>query len=441
MGRIVWLGAGTRPDEAALDPSALARIADTGVAAAVRYAYAHSPFYRQRFDSEGVRPSRVKNARDLERIAPTTKADLSREGERFWCVPRERVVDIVTTSGTTGVPVVHPMTEADIARLGYNEALSFTCAGITRDDTAILAVTMDKCFIAGLAYYEGLRRIGAATVRVGSGSPLMLLGMLERLGATAVVSVPSFLRRVADYADERGIDLARLTVRKLVCIGEPVRTADFRLNALGSRIATAWGARIYSTYAATEFAASFCECEAGCGGHLHPELLHVEVLDDDGRPVPDGEVGEVVITTFGVEALPLIRFRTGDCTFITRERCECGRWSPRLGPIAGRRNQMMKVKGTTIYPAGAQNVLDAMEQVVDYVMIATSSATLSDELEVVIAVKGDALEAASAVRESLQGALRVTPSVRVATPEEIAGIQQADSYRKKRVFVDRRAGQ
>jgi len=440
MRRTARLGTGKPLDEIALDPSALERIADAGIAKAVRYAYANSSFYKKRFDSDGVRPSAVKSALDLQRIAPMTKADLACEGERLWCVPRERVADIVTTSGTTGVPLLHPMTEADVARLGYNEFLSFTCAGLTKDDTVLLAVTMDKCFIAGLAYYEGLRRLGAATVRVGSGSPVMLLSMLERLGATAIVSVPSFLKRVAEYADERGIDLAHSTVRRLVCIGEPVRTADFQLNALGGRIASAWGAKVYSTYAATEFATSFCECEAGTGGHLHPELLYVEILDDEGRGVPDGEVGEVTITTFGVEAMPLVRFRTGDCTFITRERCSCGRWTPRLGPIVGRRNQMLKIKGTTVYPAAVQNVLDAMDEVTDYVMIATSPTVLSDQLEVVAVVKGDHERVLRAMRENLQGALRVTPSVRIAPGEEVARLQEADSYRKKRIFIDQRAG-
>jgi phenylacetate-CoA ligase len=195
---------------------------------------------------------------------------------------------------------------------------------------------------------------------------------------------------------------------------------------------------LYATYAATELATSMCECAAGHGGHLHPELLHVEILDDEGRPVPDGEVGEVTATTFGVEAMPLLRFRTGDLAALARERCACGRWTPRVGPILGRKNQMMKLKGTTVFPAAVQRALGLVEEVVDYVLIVTSPAPLADELEVVAAVQGDEGKACQRIRSVLQGELKVTPSVRIALLEEVVRLQEPETYRKKRVFLDRR---
>ena len=426
--------------EAALGPPEIQRLLDEGVASTAAYACANSPFYRRRFAEAGLGPEEIRSTDDLTRLEPTTKHDMAVHGDRLWCVPWERVVDVVTTSGTTGVPTLYPMTEADIRRLGYNEFLSFSCAGLTRDDVVLVAVTLDKCFIAGLAYYEGLRQLGAASVRVGSGSPLMLLSLLERLGATAVVSVPTFLKRIAAYAAETGFDLAASSVRRLVCIGEPLRGQDFAPTPLGEQVATAWGAEIYATYAATELACSLCECPAGRGGHLHPELLHVEILDDAGQPVPDGQVGEVVATTFGVEALPLLRFRTGDLAFLTRERCSCGRWTPRISPIVGRKNQMMKIKGTTVFPAAVQRALGRVDEVADFVMIVTAPELLSDHLEIVAAVRGDEAAACQRIRDALRGELRVTPSVRTAPADEVARLQAPEGSRKKRLFIDRRGG-
>ncbi len=175
-------------------------------------------------------------------------------------------------------------------------------------------------------------------------------------------------------------------MRKLICIGEPIRDADWKLTPLGAQIADEWNASVFSTYGITELASSLCECPAGRGGHLHPELLHIEILDDDGRTVPDGTPGQLVATTIGVQAMPMVRFATGDITFLLREQCACGLWTPRIGPILGRRDQAMKIKGTTVYPAAVQRALHGIEAIADYILIATSADTLSDKLEVVIAL-------------------------------------------------------
>ncbi len=448
-------------NEAGLTPDDIAGMQDVAIANAVAYCYEKSPFYRRRFDDLGLRPSDVTSARALERIPFTSKQDVSQGGAAFWCSSRDKIVDIVTTSGTTGEPTLYPMTEEDVRRLGYNEHLSFLCAGLTPSDTVLLAVTMDKCFMAGLAYFEGLRRIGAATVRIGSGSVIMLLSMLDRVRPTVIVSVPSFLRRIAAYAQEKGVDLAAGPVRKLVCIGEPVRNADFSLNALGERLHEAWGTPPLSTYGVTELAVSMCECENGCGGHVHPELVYIEIIDENGRRVEeDFKEGEIVATSLGVDGMPLLRFRTGDWSFLVRQPCACGSWTPRIGPILGRRNQVMKIKGTSVYPSAVQKVLDGIDEVAEYVMIATSSAALSDDLEIVIALRapvpprapGTATARAvagcgagehllSIIREQLQGELKVTPVVRIAGQTEVEVLQGQDGSRKKRVFIDRRTSE
>lgn len=431
--------AAPQADPLSLDLVQIQTLLDEGVAGTVEYARSHSPFYR-RFLADA--PA-VTGTADLQALPLTSKSQVSQFNDHFWCGDQDQFVDICTTSGTTGIPTLYPLTSADLRRLGHNECLSFAQTGLVAGDVVLLAVTIDKCFMAGLAYYEGLRQLGVTAIRVGAGSPAMLLGMTDRLKPRAIVSVPSFLRRVADYAGKQHIDLPGSTVRKLICIGEPVRETSFELTPLGAEIARAWDAQIYSTYGITELACSMCECQAGQGGHLHPSLLHIEILDDAGRPVPDGTVGQLVATSIGVQAMPLIRFATGDMTFMTRAQCRCGRWTPRIGPILGRRDQQMKLKGTTVYPAAVQRTLQGILQVADYVMIASAPTPLSDELEILVSLRADlsgrsATDIEEVIREKLRGDLKVTPAIRITTAAEIAALGHSNELRKQRVFVDRR---
>jgi phenylacetate-CoA ligase len=425
-----------RDIEIELNQDQIGAMLDRCVAETVAYARQHSPFYRQHLSGS----PEIHGIRDLAMLPLTTKHQVSQQNPQFWAVTQDRCIDVTTTSGTSGKPTLYPITQKDLDRLGYNEQLCFTRVGLTSADTVLLAVTMDKCFMAGLAYFEGLRSLGATAVRVGAGSPAMLLSMMQRLGATAIISVPSFLKRVVEFAKEQSIDLHGAGVRKLICIGEPIRNMDWQLSPLGARLAGDWNASLHSTYGITELASSLCECSAGRGGHLHPELLHVEILDDDGRAVPEGSVGQLVATTIGVEAMPMVRFATGDMTFLTRERCFCGLWTPRIGPILGRRDQAMKIKGATVYPAAVQSALQGIEAVGDYLLIVTSPTSLCDELEVVVALRpgfrsDSALEL---IRETLRGALRVSPAIRLTTPKEIAALGGSRDLRKQRVFLDRR---
>jgi phenylacetate-CoA ligase len=383
----------------------------------LRYVAECSPFYRQLF---GRRLPR------FDEIPTVDKQTLSERTLDFLCIPREKVVEIVTTSGTTGQPIIYMLSEADLDRLAENERQSFECAGLTANDTVLLAVTLDRCFIAGLAYWLGLRKLGCAVARVGPSSPVLVAEMVERLQPTAIVSVPSFLRIVAEKA--------KVCVPKAVCIGEPVRDRDFSLNAAGRAIEAGWNARVFATYGVTELASSLCECEAGQGGHLHPDLLHLEILDEAGQAVPDGEVGEIVATTIGVEAMPLLRYRTGDCAALFREPCACGRTTPRLGPIVGRKNQKLKLRGTTLFPSALQAVLESTAGVEAFVIVARTQDALSDSVEVLV----HGATSASALREALQGRAKCVPQIRHASREEIEALQMPANARKRRTFVDLR---
>jgi phenylacetate-CoA ligase len=243
---------------------------------------------------------------------------------------------------------------------------------------------------------------------------------------------------LAGKAAEAQCHLAACGIRKAVCIGEPVRENDFSLNRAGLELEKHWGAKIFSTYGNTELATSLCECEAGLGGHLHPEFLFLEALDEQGRAVPDGEVGELTATTFGVEAMPLIRYRTGDFAAIHRARCRCGRHTLRIGPIVGRSKQKLKLKGATIFPSALKAVLDATPEVSSFVIIARRENNLSDAVEIKFSGAADPVKIIPALREQFQGAVKVVPQLTAASHDEIEKLQMPDGARKRRYFVDLR---
>lgn len=428
----------TMIDESALTPDEIGCIQANAWEKTFLYAWEHSPFYRSHLRAAGFKAGMRPKLGDLRSIPPIDKDVLSRRADEFLCVAPEKITDIATTSGTTGTPFLCRMTEADLQRLAYNEYLSFKCAGLTEADTVLLGVTLDRCFIAGLAYFLGLRMLGCAILRAGVSAPAMHFELMDRVKPTAMVTVPSFARMLAAKAAEAGADLRSNTVEKIVCIGEPVRASGFVLNEAGRTIEAEWGAKTFSTYGNTELQSALCECEAGMGGHLHPELLHIETLDDEGNPVGEGEVGELTATTFGIEGMPLIRYRTGDCAAIYAAPCACGRKTARIGPVIGRKKQKLKLLGTTIFPSTLQSVLDAEREVEKYAIIARSLADLSDSVEVLVHTSRDPEPLIARLRQAFSGRAKVSPEIRPASAEEIEALQMPPQARKRRVFVDMR---
>ena len=233
------------------------------------------------------------------------------------------------------------------------------------------------------------------------------------------------------------MDLNKSSIKGIICIGESLRTNNFELNTLGKKIADAWKVKLYSTYASTEMQTAFAECAQGRGGHLHPELVHVELLDENDLPAKEGEVGEVTITTFGVEGMPLIRYKTGDMARVFTEPCECGRTTLRLGPIMGRKQQMIKLKGTSLYPSGIFEVLQQTDFVQDYVVEVSTGSLDTDEVKLYLLTSEDRV---AQVREDLtsafQAQLRIIPEIIFSTVSEIESRQSGT--RKIKRFIDHR---
>ena len=405
----------------------------------VTYLSQHSPFYKELFSATNIQADDIRTLNDLKKIPTTSKEHLQQRNDDFLCVSRDKIIEYSCTSGTLGSPVTIALTENDLERLAYNEYLSFTCADGSYSDIYQLMLTMDRQFMAGMAYYSGIRKMGAGIIRLGPGVPSLQWETILRLKPTAIVAVPSFIIKLIRFASEHHIDINKISVKKAICIGENIRNVDFSLNVLGKKITDEWNIKLYSTYASTEMQTAFTECRECKGGHMQPELIILELLDENDEPVSAGVPGEVTITTLGVEGMPLIRYKTGDICLYFDEPCDCGRNSIRLSPVLGRKKQMIKYKGTTLYPPALFELLNEMEDVVDFVAEVYSNEIGTDEVQLYILPTGLTEACDRKIRANLQARLRVSPHIKYITAEEIQKMQIADTGRKTTRLIDRRS--
>ena len=416
---------------------------------AVLYLKEHSPYYQRLFEKCHININNIRQIEDLVNIPFTDKKDLQIFNEDFLCVPKEKVIDYITTSGTLGEPVTFGCTEIDLQRLAYNEKKSFSCAGLHPGNILQLMTTIDKRFMAGLAYFLGIRELGASIIRVGNGIPELQWDTIMRIKPDSIMCVPSFIPHLIQYAEEHDIDYKNSSIKKIIGIGEGLRNQNFSLNLLGQQIKSKWDVQLFATYSSTEMGSTFSECEYGCGGHVHPELIIVEIIGEDNMPVADGDIGEVVITTLGVEGMPLLRFRTGDMCAKIVESCRCGRNSYRVTPLVGRKHKIINLKGKTLYPPAINDILDNTDYVQNYVMYVQDSEAGTDDVVVKVGLKADALarrkafvENSGAIVEDLKNRfrahLRVSPKVEIHSVAEIQAINFPPKTRKPVKFIDLR---
>jgi phenylacetate-CoA ligase len=402
------------------------------------YLEKNSPFYQRLFRKHHIKISRINKLEDITRIPVTTKDDIHKFNDDFICVKPSQIVDYATTSGTTGKPVFFGLTDNDLERLAYNEAISFAGSNVTSDDTIQLMTTMDRCFMAGLAYFLGARKLGAGIIRVGAGVPELQWDSILKFKPTYLIVVPSFLLKLMEYAGKNGIDVNKSSVKAAICIGEPLKNQDFTLNVLSEKIRKEWNIKLYSTYASTEMGTAFAECEYEQGGHHHPELIIVEILDENDEPVKDGEEGELVITTLGVEAMPLLRFKTGDIVKAHNEPCKCGRNTLRLGPVVGRKKQMIKYKGTTIYPPAMYNLLNDFLEIDNYVIEIDNNEIGTDKITIKIGANNISPGLVEKLKDHFRAKLRVSPQIEFVSVKEINSIKFPKTSRKPMLFIDKR---
>lgn len=402
------------------------------------YVNTHSPFYNSLFSKNNIDINSIKTIEDLSRLPVTAKEDLQKYNDDFLCVPQHKIIDYATTSGTLGDPVTFGLTDSDLDRLAYNEAISFDCAGIKEGDVVQLMTTIDRRFMAGLAYFLGLRKMKVGVIRVGAGIPELQWDSILKYKPTYLITVPSFLLKMIEYAEKHAIDLNHSSVKGAICIGEPLRNQDFSMNVLSKKITDKWNIKLFSTYASTEMSTAFTECEHGVGGHHHPELIIVEVLDENNNPVKNGESGELTFTTLGIEAMPLVRFKTGDIVQLHTDPCLCGRNTLRVGPVIGRKQQMIKYKGTTLYPPAMNDVLNDFDTIENYVIEITTNDLGTDEILIKIAVQNPTPVFMQELKDHFRAKLRVTPKIEFTTNEALRPLIFNPMSRKPIYFFDNR---
>ena len=404
----------------------------------LHYLSNHSPFYKRMFEKNGISINAVQTIQDLQKLPFTEKEDLQNHTNDFVCVPKNKLVDYITTSGTTGKPVTLALTDADLERLALNECNSFRTAGVNENDIIQLMTTVDRRFMAGLAYFLGARKLGAGIIRVGNGLPELQWDTIKEIQPTVIICVPSFILRLVEFAEANNIDYRKSSIKKAICIGEAIRNEDFTLNTLGEKITKKWDLQLHSTYASSEMATAFTECEMYNGGHLQTDLLIAEIVDENGLIVKKGEAGELVITTLGVEGMPLLRFKTGDICRAYTEPCGCGKESLRLSPVLGRKKQMIKYKGTSLYPNAIYTILEESELVKNYQVEVTTNAAGTDEIQIYIGTKEEESDLKTKLMDTFRAKLRVVPQLTFLSPEKVNDLLLPDNGRKPFKFIDRR---
>ena len=229
-------------------PEAIKAYQEGRLAEALQYLAGHSKYYQRMFESYHIDIAKIRTLEDLVKIPFTEKKDLQLFNDDFLCCPKEKIVDYVTTSGTLGDPVTFGCTDQDLERLAFNEKKSFACAGVKSGDIVQLMTTIDKRFMAGLAYFLGIRALGASIIRVGNGIPELQWDTILRLKPDTIMCVPSFILRLIQYAEEHGIDYRNSSVRRIIGIGEGLRDQHFDLNLLGRRIKEKWDVELLATF-------------------------------------------------------------------------------------------------------------------------------------------------------------------------------------------------
>ena len=358
-------------------------------------------FYQQRLS--GVDPATLRAPDDLARLPFTVKSDL-RDQYPFGllAVPRREVVRVHASSGTTGKPTVVAYTRADLELWADVLARGLVAGGVTEDDVLQNSAGYGL-FTGGLGMHDAAARIGAAVVPASSGNTTRQVMLIRDFGVTAIHATPSYALHIAEVAAAEGIDLRALPLRAAFLGAEPMS------EALQDEIAAAMGVTVYEQYGLSEVIGP--GVASGCGNgrelHLWDDCYIPEIVDPDSdERLPDGEVGELVLTAPTKQALPMVRYRTRDRTYLTREPCPCGRTSARIGKILGRTDDMLIVRGVNVFPSQIEHALVRLPGLAPhYQLILTTRADRQDELRVRIE-PSDHAGAASSARAALAGRAR-----------------------------------
>jgi len=390
--------------------------------ATVADAYERVPLHRARMDAAGVRPADVRSLADLHLLPFTAKADL-REHYPFgmFARPLGELARLHASSGTTGKPTVVGYTGDDRDRWSWLMARSLHAAGARRGDVLHNAYGYGL-FTGGLGAHYGAERLGAVVVPVSGGSTARQVSLLVDFRARVLCSTPSYALAIAEMAEQNGVDLAKDSALEVGMFG-----AEPWSDAMRAEIEARLGLRAIDVYGLSEIMGPgvACECEAQAGLHGWEDHFAFEVVDPEtGAPLPEGEAGELVITTLTKQALPMLRYRTRDITRVTTARCDCGRTHLRILRVTGRNDDMLIVRGVNVYPSQIEAVLVGLDGTAPHYQLVVDRQgrldTLAVEIEAAPGVANDAFAAiAGRAAQRLKSTLGVSCEVRVRTPGEI----------------------
>ncbi len=401
----------TRP---ALEQLQLQRLQDTVARVAERV-----PFYQKRLAEFGVKPEQIRALSDIRRLPFTTGADLRAiYPDGMLAVPREEPVRLHTSSGTTGKPKAIFFTRNDVNNAAELIARSLVSTGISSKDVFQNMMSYGL-FTGGLIMHYGAEKIGCLIIPAGPGTSERQLMLMQDFGTTAVHILPSYALYFANFLEQKGIDPRKdLTLRKAFVGAEP-HTEETR-----RRIEDIYGCDVYNSYGLTEMngpGVAF-ECEHKAGMHLWEDNYILEIINPQtGKNLPDGETGELVLTTLKREAMPLLRYRTRDITSVIAEPCRCGRTHRRISRFTGRSDDMLIIRGVNIFPQQIERVLMSMPQVGrNYLILIEGLDDLTVRVELSAAGFDGKVEHLAALQkqlvEKLRADLLVKPNVELVAP-------------------------
>jgi len=417
----------------------LEEIQERRLKALVNTVYEYSPFYRRRFKDAGVHPSEIKSLDDLSKLPFTKKQDL-RDNYPFgtFCVPLSQVVRFHASSGTTGKPTVVGYTANDIRNWVESLCRALVSCGVSGEDIMQIAYGYGL-FTGGLGFHYAAERLGSTVVPISAGNTARQVELMKDLGTTVIACTPSYMLYLSEYAEEMGVDIANDTNLRAGIFGAEPWSEETR-----KRIEDKTGILAYDVYGTSELSGPlFTECTERNGVHIWADMFITEIVDPEtGEQVGEGEKGELVVTTISKEALPLVRWRTGDITYMESDKCGCGRTHPRIMRILGRADDMLIVRGVNVFPSQIEHVLLQIPEVGEHYMIIldrrddgldemTIQVELSDRVS--IDTTSDILNLEKKIAERLKSVLNVWAKVEVVNP----GTLQRFEGKAKRV-IDKR---
>lgn len=340
----------------------------------------NSEFYRKRFAEAGLTPDDIQSLDDLLKIPFTTKQDL-RDTYPFGMasVPLRQCVRLHSSSGTTGNPTVILHTQRDLDEWANAVARCLWMVGLRPDDVFQNSSGYGM-FTGGLGFQYGAERLGALTVPAAAGNSLRQIKFIKDFGTTAIHAVPSYVTRLYEVMQQEGVDPRRDTKLKVLAIGAEPHSEEQR-----QRIEQMMGVKAYNSFGMSEMCGPGVgfECQEQNGLHFWEDYYIVEIVDPETlEPVPDGEIGELVLTTLNREAMPLLRYRTRDLTRVLGRTCPCGRNHIRLDRMRGRSDDMIVLRGVNIFPIQIEKILMQFKELASNYLITLTTDADNDNMTV-----------------------------------------------------------